>query len=161
MFPPFDIPLKPAAAAPGGLHSRSSGGCTSTVPVSGKKASRGPALHSRPRRHHARAAPHLMPIGDWPALPRALRPGRPRVQGGRFLGQLPLSYASPTRMQTSSCEGDPFAWLLFEREVQAATARGVPVPRHDGVPIPDPELLRGARNPPGIFDDFPNFGHQR
>ena len=63
-------------------------------------------------------------------------------RGTQFPGQAvpPANFQKETKAKT----------LLSEREVQAATARGGPVPRHDGARhdgdrIPGPELLRGAQ----------------
>ena len=58
-------------------------------------------------------------------------------RGTQFPGQAPppANFQNETKPKT----------MLSEREVQAATARGVPVPRHDGDRIPDPELIRGAQ----------------
>ena len=58
-------------------------------------------------------------------------------RGTQFPGQAvpPANFQNETKPKT----------LLSEREVQAATARGVPVPRHDGDRRPDPEFIRGAQ----------------
>ena len=72
-----------------------------------------------------------------------------RSRGAALHPRQRLHSLRPQASKHLHARGDPFARLLWERGVEAATAwglgRGGAVPsQQDGVPVPDPELVRGA-----------------